>query len=86
MCFKYVDIFDISKNGCKLYAFDIIIHDTWHKVRFINCSMYTCNMSEHAMAFYIAYAQETSHFIGVSAWLVNRHYVWCLIGWARSMG
>ena len=37
----------------------------------------------HAMVHHIAYARETSHFLGVSAWLVNRHCVWCLIRWAQ---
>ena len=57
-------------NGCKLYSFDIIINGTWNKVRVINCSSsvhYTYNMREHAVAFCIAYVQETSHFMGVSA-------------------
>ena len=37
MCCINVDICMlgyISMNGCKLYAFDIIIHGTWHEVRF----------------------------------------------------
>ena len=46
----------------------VIIYVTWYR---------------HATVHHIAYAQETSHFMGVSAWLVNRHYVWCLIEWAQ---
>ena len=42
-----------------------IIYVTWYR---------------HAMVHHIAYAQETSHFISVSAWLINRHCDWCLIG------
>ena len=45
-----------------------IIYVTWYR---------------HAMVHHIAYAREISHFMGVSAWLVNRQYVWSLIEWAR---
>ena len=45
-----------------------IIYVTWYK---------------YAMVHHIAYARETSHFMSVSAWLVNRNCFWCLIRWAR---
>ena len=45
-----------------------IIYATWYK---------------HAMVHHIKYAKETLHFMGVSAWLVNRHCIWCIIRWAR---
>ena len=37
-----------------------IIYVTWYR---------------HAMVHHIAYAWETSHFMGVSVWLVNRHCI-----------
>ena len=59
---------------------DIIVHDALvicmsrvvHIAFIISVTWY-----RHAMVHHIAYARETLHFMGVSAWLVNRHYVWC---------
>ena len=39
---------------------EFIIYGTWYR---------------NAMVLHIAYARETSHFMGVSAWLVNRHCI-----------
>ena len=35
---------------------------------------------------YIAYARGHRIKWGVSAWLVNRHDIWCLIRWAQLNG
>ena len=46
----YVDIYVfryIDMNGCKLYAVDIIIHDTEYKIWYVNVSYsihYACDM------------------------------------------
>ena len=65
---------------------DIIVHDAlvicMSRVVHITFIIYV-TWYRHAMVHHIAYARETSHFMGVSAWLVNRHCVWCLIEWAR---
>ena len=45
--FRYIDI-----DGCKLYACNIIIHDTEHKIWYVNVSY-----SIHTMKFCIAYAR-----------------------------
>ena len=40
--FRYIDI-----DGCKLYAVDIIIHDTEYKILYVNVSYsihYACDM------------------------------------------
>ena len=59
---------------------DIIVHDAlvicMSRVVHITFIIYV-TWYRHAMVHHIAYAQETSHFMGVSAWLVNRHCVWC---------
>ena len=57
---------------------DIIVHDAlvicMSGVVHISFIIYvTCY--RHAIVPHIAYAWKTSHFMGVSAWLVNRHYV-----------
>ena len=44
--FRYIDM-----DGCKLYAVDIIIHDTEYKIWYVNVSY-----SIHTVAFCIAYA------------------------------
>ena len=65
---------------------DIIVHDAlvicMSRVVHIAFIIYL-TWYRHAMMHHIAYARETSHFMGVSAWLVNRQCVLCLIGWAR---
>ena len=63
--FKYINI-----NGCKLCAFDIIIHDTWYKVWNANVSCnvpYTCNMRYMHWHFCIAYARGHRIESGVCA-------------------
>ena len=65
---------------------DIIVHDAlvicMSRVVHIEFIIYV-QWYRHAMVYHIADAWVTSHFMGVSAWLVNRHCVWCLIGWAQ---
>ena len=65
---------------------DIIVHDAlvicMSGVVHISFIIYV-TWYRHAMVHHIAYAWETSHFMGASAWLVNRHCVRCLIRWAR---
>ena len=65
---------------------DIIVHDAlvicMSRVVHIEFIIYV-TWYRHAMVHHIAYSLETSQFIGLSAWLVNRHSIWCLIGWAR---
>ena len=45
--FRYIDM-----DGCKLYAVDIIIHDTEYKIWYVNVSYRI-----HTVAFCIAYAR-----------------------------
>ena len=64
----------------------IIVHDALviclNRVVYIAFIIYV-TWYRHAMVHHIAYAKETSHFMSVSAWLVNRQCVWSLIEWAR---
>ena len=59
---------------------DIIFHDAlvicMSRVVYITFIIYV-TWYRHEMVPHIAYAQEKSHFMGVSAWLVNRHCDWC---------
>ena len=57
---------------------DIIVHDALviciSRVVHIAFIIYV-TWYRHEMVHHIAYAQETSHYMGMSAWLVNRHCV-----------
>ena len=61
---------------------DIIVHDAlvicMSRVVHITFIIYV-TWYRHAMVHHIAYAWETLHFMGVSACLVNRYCVCCLI-------
>ena len=65
---------------------DIIVHDAlvicMSGVVHIAFIIYV-TWNRHVMVHHIAYARETSHFMGVNAWLVNRHCIWCLIEWTQ---
>ena len=64
--FRCIDI-----DGCKLYAFDIIIHDTEYKIWYVNVSY-----SIHTVAFLLCICMGTSHLVGCVCMVTIIHHIW----------
>ena len=68
-------MFDIiAKDAFVICMFNKIVHITFIDIVQIGNGMLHC------------ICKGTSHYMGVSAWLMNPHCVWCLIGWAHLNG
>ena len=78
----YVDICvfrNIDMDGCKLYAIDIIIHDTEYKIWYVNV-LY----SIHTVAFLYCICTGTSHCVGCEC-MVGKSTLHLVFNWMGSV-